>query len=180
MFTSPNAVRITTEAAAHGFDDIGDLQGSGVVSTAAQAGGRWSGKTILTMSAAHNLKHGAAIVIAGTTSYNGPTRVLRVIDATSVVVNKAYVASEAGTWNALGGESAWSAFMPVGGDLLASYITTLTFYDDAAQGGQQNEQAYTMDRVYYFPGIIKQIQLSAGNVRLIRHSNLNPGGIDLS
>ena len=176
--SSAEANLISTESAAHGFDDIGALQSSGVVSAAAAAGGRWAGKAMLTM-AAHGRKKGAGIVIAGTTSYNGPTRVLRVVDANRVIINKAFVATESGTWNALGGESAWSAFMPIGGDLPAINITTLTFYKNDLQGHAQNVQAYTKDQIYYFPGIIKQIQLSAGNVRLFRHANLNPGGSNL-
>jgi hypothetical protein len=173
------AVLLGTEGAAHGFDDIGALQTGGTINSAAAAGGRWSGKTILTMAAAHSLERGAPIVIAGTTSYNGPTRVLRVIDSTRVVVNKAFVATEAGTFTRMGGESAWAAFMPMGADLLAADITILTFFDDT-HGNSQKVQTYAQDRVYYFPGIIKQIHLAAGNVRLFRHANLNPGGRNLT
>ncbi len=175
---SGEAVLLGTEGAAHGFDDIGALQASGTITAAAAAGGRWTGKTIVTITA-HGLKKGAPIIVAGTTSYNGPTRVLRVIDANRVVINKTFVANESGTFSRMGGESAWSAFMPIGADLLAANITTLTFFD-SVQGGSQTVQAYSQDRIYYFPGIIKQIQLSAGNVRLFRHANLNPGGRDLS
>lgn len=176
---SPESVLLSAEAGAHGFDDIGALQASGTINSAAAAGGRWTGKTIITTAAAHNLKKGGPIIVAGTTNYNGPTRVLRVIDSTRVIINKTFVSSQSGTFSRMGGESAWSAFMPMGADLLAADITTLTFFD-SNQGGSQTVQVYSQDRIYYFPAIIKTIQLASGNVRLFRHATLNPGGRDLS
>jgi hypothetical protein len=174
--SSPESAILGVASGSHGFDDIGALQATGTVSSAANAGGRFAGKAALTMSAPHGLKVGMPINIAGTTDYNGVTRVLKVISSTRIVINKAYVSSQAGTWNLLGGDSAWVAFMPVGADLPAASISALTLWYPNAQGGSQLVGTYTKDVMYMFPGIIKTILLTSGNIRLFRHSTLNPGG----
>jgi hypothetical protein len=99
-----------------------------------------------------------------------------VISTTKAVVNKTFGATEAGTFNLLGGKGAWAAFKPIGADLAASSITTLSFHRANEQSGTQDLDTYTQNQMYYFPGIIKEIVLSAGNIRLYRHASLNVDG----
>lgn len=180
--TSPESALLGVAAASHGFDDIGFDQISGsftVIDEAdGHAGGRYDGKAIVT-DAAHGLKKGQPINITGTTDYNGLTRVLHVISVDQFIIDKDFVdaGDESGNWDVKGGSSAWVAFMPIGADLPAANIATLTFWDSTQQSGDENAVPYTKDQIYFFPGIIKTILLAtAGNVRLFRHSTLNPGG----
>ncbi len=165
-----------------GTDDIGLAGLTGTVTAAwSVAGGRWAGKAVMT-DTDHGLKKGSPIVIAGTTNYNGTTRVLYVIDANRVVINKPFVAEGIfGTWSQTGGEGAWDAFTPVGADLSAANVT-ITFWDPNLQGGGFTSAGVSLtdfakDVVYTFPGVIKTIQIAtAGNVKLIRAATLRPFG----
>lgn len=169
-------------AADKGTDDIGIAGITGTVTGAwSAAGGRWAGKAVMT-DTAHGLRKGSPIFISGTTNYNGVSRVLYVIDANRVVINKPFVAEGiAGTWTQAGGEGAWDAFIPLGADLTAANVA-MTFWDQNLQGGGSGSGGvaltnYTKDVIYKFPGIIKTIVIStAGNVKLIRSATLRPFG----
>lgn len=177
-------VHYSVSSANKGTDDIGIAQLTGTVTGAwAAAAGRWAGKAVMT-DTAHRLRKGSPIVIAGTTNYNGNTRVLAVIDANKVVINKAFVAEGiAGTWSQTGGQGAWDAFMPIGADLTAANVT-MTFWDDGLQGGGFSASdialvTFTKDVLYKFPGVIKTIVIAtAGNVKLFRAATLRPFGKD--
>lgn len=167
----------SVSASDKGTDDIGIAGLTGTVTGAwSAASGRWAGKAVMT-DTAHGLRKGSPINIAGTTNYNGTTRVLYVIDANRVVINKPFVAEGvAGTWTQAGGEGAWDAFIPMGADLAAANLT-ITFWDNDRQGGGQALVNYTKDVVYRFPGVIKTILIAtAGNVKLIRAASLRPFG----
>lgn len=165
-----------------GFDDIGIGQATGTVTAIedAKTASRFSGKCLLTIGSTTALKKGMPIRLAGLDSgFNGLTRILRVISSTQIVVNVDYdtPVDETGTWALDGGAGAWDAFMPVGADLTAANLT-ITYWDDARQGGSQIINNYQQGRVYPFPGVIKTIQIAtAGNVRLIRSSSLRPFGL---
>lgn len=180
--SSPDSAILGAMSASHGFDDIGFDQISGsftaVDEAAGHAGGRYDGKAIIN-DTAHGLKKGQPINITGTVDYNGLTRVLHVINANAFIIDKDFVegGDESGSWDVKGGKSAWVAFMPIGADLPAVNLSSITFWDENAQSGDINAVAYTKDQMYFFPGIIKEILLAtSGNIRLFRHSDLNPGG----
>lgn len=177
-------VHYSVSSADKGTDDIGIAQLTGTVTGAwAAAAGRWAGKAVMT-DTAHGLRKGSPILIAGTTNYNGLTRVLYVIDANKVVVNKPFVAEGiAGTWSQTGGEGAWDAFMPIGADLTAANVT-ITFWDPNLQSGgfsatNVSLTNFTKDVLYKFPGVIKTIVIAtAGNAKLFRAATLRPFGKD--
>jgi hypothetical protein len=183
--TSPEAALLSAAAGSHGFDDIGFAQPSGVISSVAisagHAGGRYEGKAIVTTSAPHGLSKGQAINITGTTDYDGVNRVLHVVSTTRFILNKTFTITKAGAWDSKGGDSAWVAFMPIGADVPAASFSALTFHYPNEQSGDEKAVPYTKDKMYFFPGIIKTILLiTAGNIRLYRHSDLNPGGKNLN
>lgn len=173
---------LSMTSADHGFDDVGLAQPSGTVSGVAQViAGRWAGRIVLTVNSTALMKRGQPINIGALDSvYSGATRVLRVISSTKVIVNIAYSTTPVdvtGTWDTLGGASAWDAFMPIGANLTGANITFTFWYPDR-QGGDENAVDYLNGNLYAFPGIIKTIQIAtAGNVRLIRSASLRPGGL---
>lgn len=176
MNLNSKAAKLTLDTEAHGFDMIGAGQPTGTIASTALASGRHAGKTVCT-DTAHGLTKGSPIVVAGTTNYNGPTRVLHVIDADRFVIDKTFVTNQSGTWASTGGQGAWVGFQPIGADLAGASITDILTFYPGMNTGDLNSIAFTKDVKYPFPGIIKQITLSAGNIRLIRHSTLRPGGI---
>lgn len=178
---SPDAVILSTEAASHGFDDIGALQtGNTITATAEVLSGRWTGKAMFTTNTAHGFKKGQPISISGSTSYNKRTRILKVVSTTKFIANLDYTtADNAGTISLLGGRGAWVAMMPIGAALTAAEITTFTFHRSNGQTGTQDIGDYSQDQLYHFPQVIKEIQISSGNVRLFRAASMNIDGKDL-
>lgn len=168
-----------------GTDDIGLLQASGTISAigdAKTASGRWSGKLLLTINSSAKLLKGQPINITNLDAdHNGLTRVLAVVSATKIIVNKTYVSSDVdatGNWDVLGGASAWDAMMPIGANLTAANII-LTFWDPNKEGGEDTLSDFLSGKVYVFPGIIKTALIAtAGNVRLFRAATLRPFGKD--
>lgn len=176
------------ESASHGFDDVGIAQPTGTISAigdAKVAHGRWSGKLMLTVNDNTLLRVGQPIRVAGLDSgHSGLTRILAIPKSASdgsgkIVVNITYndaLVDATGTWAIDGGSSAWDAFMPIGADLTAANLS-LTLWDANKQGSDENAVNYTKDKIYYFPGVIKTIQIStAGNIRLFRAATNRPFG----
>lgn len=177
-----------------GVDDIGAAQPSGAIQgeTGSISGytganyktGRsdWQGKLAIYVGAtgAAQLKKGEAIRIANTDSaHTGLTRVLS-IKGSYAIVNKNFssgATAPTGKWFKDGGAGAWDALMPLNDELTGANIAALTFWDDRKQGAVATAAIdYVEGSIYSFPGIIKSIQLSAGNVRLFRASSLRPDG----
>lgn len=170
------------QSGAHGTDEIGALQPSVAIlsfsSSDGYAGGRFTSKTLVTESVAHTLKKGQAINIASPTGYAGPSRVLHVLSPTAYIIAKALgpTGATTGARDGLGGLGAWDAFIPMGGDLATGAISTLTYFDQNKQGGRPTAVSYQQGRLYPFPGIIKSIVLTSGNLKLFRAASLNPDG----
>lgn len=168
--------------AQHGFDDIGAAQPSGSISGATNgisSGPRYAGKLRLTVDTTAMLKKGQAIRLSSNgTGHSGPTRILGILGATAMVVNTTFdntVEKATGVWSVDGGAGAWDGFMPIGANMSAADLT-VTFWDPAAQGSDENAVDYIHGKVYPFPGVIKTIRAASGNLRLYRSATLRPGG----
>lgn len=181
-----------------GVDDIGLAQPSGAIQgeTGSISGytganyktGRsdWQGKLAIYVGAtgAALLKKGEAIRLANSDpEHTGLTRVLSIVGSYAIVnIDFAGATGTGGTaptgmWFKDGGAGAWDAFMPVNDDLTGANIASITFWDTKKQGaGATAAVDYLEGHVYAFPGIIKSIQLSAGNIRLFRAATLRPEG----
>jgi hypothetical protein len=172
--------------ATHGFDDVGIAQPSGTISAVADGGAyssRYAGKLMLTVNDTAALKKGQPIRIAALDSgHNGLTRILAIAVAGApgkIIVDTDYndsLVDGTGTWDCTGGESAWTAMMPLGANILGSNIT-FTFHFPERQSGSPSAAGieYQQDQIYVFPGIIKSIVIAtAGNVRLSRDRSPNP------
>lgn len=171
-------------SADHGFDDIGAAQPTGSFSGATSAtpwGPRFAGKTKIALgSTAYTLRARQPIRIVSTDSYlTGLSSVLKVIGATQVIINKTYATgatSGTGTFDTLGGEGAWDAFMPIGADLNATGASAITFWGSSDQGANEKAVSYTKDKVYFFPSVIKTVEIISTNIRLFRSATLRPRG----
>lgn len=175
-------------AAAHGFDDIGSAQPSGSISGATLAtkwGPRFAGKTQLVISAtggtfsSTRTSRSPINIISNDVWLNGLSSILKVIGATQVIVNKAFQTGSGGTgtYNLMGGEGAWDAFMPLSDALPGASLPTFTFWDSSKQSMDENNVDYEEGKIYPFPAGIKTILISAtGNIRLFRSSTLRPNG----
>lgn len=176
------------QAAAHGFDDIGSAQPSGSISGATLAtkwGPKFAGKTQLVISATGGTfsltrtSRSPINIISNDVWLNGLSSIMKVIGATQIIVNKAFQTGSGGTgtYNLMGGEGAWDAFMPLGAPVSGSNIPTLTFWDPSKQAMDENNVDYQQGVIYPFPAGIKTILItSTGNVRLFRSSTLRPNG----
>jgi len=174
--------------AEHGFDDIGSAQPSGSIEGATLAtkwGPRFAGKTQLVISATGGTfkstrnSRSPINIISNDTWLTGLSSILKVIGATQIIVNKSFQTGSGGTgtYNLMGGEGAWDAFMPIGGTVSGSNLPTLTFWDSSRQSMDENNVDYQQGVIYPFPAGIKTILISStGNVRLIRSATLRPKG----
>lgn len=174
--------------AAGGFDDIGSAQPSGSISGATLAtkwGPRFAGKTQLVISATGGTFSVARTsrmpinIISNDSWLTGLSSILKVIGATQVIVNKAFQTGSGGTgtYNLMGGEGAWDAFMPMSGGMSGSNMPTFTFWDPSKQAMDENNVDYEQGKIYPFPAGIKTILISStGNIRLFRSSTLRPNG----
>ena len=160
---------LSSRVGSHGYDDIGALQLTGAIASVANH----KGKALIT-DTAHGLIKGSPIVIAGTTSYNGPQRVIRTYGLDKFLIDAPYVASETGTWAQTGGKGAWIGFIPMDADLAVDVMTTLTFFHPSKNTGDMTQPKYVVGQLYMFPGVIRTIAISAGNLRLVRNATLNP------
>jgi hypothetical protein len=176
-------------AAAHGFDDIGSSQPSGSISGATLAtkwGPRFAGKTQLVISATGGTFSSTRTsrmpihIISNDVWLNGPSSIMKVIGATQVIVNKSFQTGSGGTgtYNLMGGEGAWDAFMPINGTVSGSNLPTFTFWEPSKQAMDENNTDYEQGKIYPFPAGIKTILISStGNLRLFRSSTLRPNGL---
>lgn len=177
-----------------GVDDIGAAQPSGAIqgSTGSISGYTGANNRIASTNLAGKLavyvgatgaallKKGEAIRLANSdASHTGLTRVLRVVGS-YIIVNKDFssgATAPTGMWFRDGGEGAWDAFSPMNDDLTGADISALTFWDTRKQGaGSTAGVDYLEGVIYSFPGVIKSIQLGAGNIRLFRAASLRPDG----
>lgn len=168
-------------AAAHGFDDIGATSApTGSIlgmTSATPEGPLFAGKLKITVSTASwdDIKKGQPINLSSTFQPTGPTRVLKKVGTNQLVVNLAFNSGSAGTGTFAtdGGQSAWDGFMPVGAD---ATNVNMTFWNPNEQGGNEQALTYTKDQKYFFPGTIKTVLLTSGNIRLFRAASLRPKG----
>lgn len=181
MFSDARSGFYNLSLANYGHEDIGAAQGSGTVSSAANYDGLINGKartglTELTLSAT-GYQEGQSIVVAGTTDYDGVHTIIRKTGASTVVIDVAFNVTRTGTYNFLGAEGAFAGFIPMV-TITAGQITTLTFHRPKMQIGDPKPLAYQAGVFYPFAGIIKEIQISAGDIRLLRYPTNNPEGLD--
>lgn len=162
-------------SAAHGFDDAGFAQTAGSITSIAQYKvGKYAKYAMVTASAAHLLTKGQPINIAGTTYYDGPTRVLAIVNSTQFVIKRAFAVTATGSWDIKSGLGNWDAFMPIGANLTAANIA-FEFHNADLQGANESSVDYTKDIMYPMPGGIKKFTIStAGNIRLIRAATTTP------
>jgi hypothetical protein len=177
MFKSPQSAYYNLSLGAYGQVDIGALQGAGTVSAAVTWDGIVDGKqrtalTNLTITGGPVVV-GQTLNIAGTTSYNGLYPVIKVLSSTSVIIDVTYVANESGTWNQLGAKGFFAGFMPMT-TLIAGDVTSMSFVDAKYQIGDPTAVAYIAGVFYPFAGIITDIVLSSGDIRLMRFSHNEP------
>lgn len=164
--------------AAHGVDTLGINQATGTISSVAKYGaGKWAKYALVTEGAAHNLTKGQQVNIGGTTDYDGPSIVIATVGTTKYVIKKAFTVTKTGTRDGLAGEGNWDAMMPVGGDLAAANVS-LQFWQPEMEGGDDTDPVFSQDKVYVFPGGIKNITIAtAGNVKLYRAASIRRGGV---
>jgi len=172
----------------HGFDDIGTAQPTGSFSgatLATQFGPRFAGKTKIVITPTSALKTGQTVNLTSTDAYlSAKTTVLKVLEGgTQVIVNRTWQTPTAGTagtgtYDTLGGEGAWDAFMPIGTGVNATGVA-MTFWKSGAQGSNEDAAVgvFSQDKVYHFPDTIKTILISTGNIRLFRSATRRPGGL---
>lgn len=126
------------------------------------------------------LKKGDAIRLANTDAeHTGLTRVLD-LSGSYAIVNKDFssgATAPTGMWFKDGGAGAWDAFIPIGGGASGPNIT-MTFWDSSRQGGSPTAGTFEEGKVYVMPGVIKTIQITAGNLKLIRSATTRPFGKD--
>jgi len=176
------------QSAEHGFDDIGSAQPSGSISGATLAtkwGPRFAGKTQLVISATGGTfssirtSRSPINIISNDVWLNGQSSILKILGATQVIVNKAFQTGSGGTgtYNLMGGEGSWDAFMPIGATVSGSNLPTLAFWNPNKQTFDENNTDYEQGKIYPFPAGIKTILISStGNIRLFRSSTLRPNG----
>ena len=173
------------EATSHGFDDISVLQAGGTINSVAKYGaGKWTKYAMVTASAAHNLTRGEGIFIMGTTDYDGPTRVVAIVNATQFVIRRPFTITKTGTWDKRGAEVNFDAFRIMNGDLAGSSVT-FVYWKPEQQGGLDGNSSFAKDLITYtIPGGIKSMVLStagtsptAPTVRLIRGSSSRFGAL---
>lgn len=178
----------TLGGADHGFDDIGTAQPTGSflgATLATKWGPQFAGKTQIVINPTSALKSGQTVNLTSTDSYlTAKTTVLKVLGGgTQVIVNRTWQTPTAGTsgtgtYDTLGGEGAWDAFMPIGTGVNATGVA-MTFWKENQQGS--NEAAavgvFSQDKTYYFPNTIKTILISTGNIRLFRSATRRPSGL---
>jgi len=156
----------------YGQQDIGVAQLGGNVSSAAEH--KDGVLFVITNATARPPRVGESLYIAGTTNYNGAQRIVRRYSDTEVVCDTTWVDDQSGTWTRLGATGRFLGFIPMT-TLNAADITTLTLEQEDSHGGDPLVVIYQAGLFYPFPGIITDILLSAGNVRLFRAgSGTNP------
>lgn len=163
----------------HGWDDLGFAQPTAPISSVARYGaqGKYLECALVTEGAAHGLVDGQAINIVGTTFYDGPTRVVHVINTTQYVIERAFVTTATGERNSKGADGNYEAIMPLGADMAAADIT-ITFWDPKQAAGLDSPIALTKDKVYPVPAGIKTIAMvTAGNIRAFRGATRRPMGL---
>ncbi len=164
-------------AAGHGIDDVGFAQPTGTINSVAALGGQTQYRkyAVATTNAAHNLTKGQPINIINSTDYDGPTRVLRVLSPTAVLIKRGFTVTKTGEWNVRTVEGNWDAIMAMGADLTAANISIVSWKPDQ-QGGNEVATDYTRDKMYVIPGGIKRLGIgTAGNARLFRAASVKPG-----
>jgi len=160
----------------HGHDEVGFAQPTGTINSVAALGGltQYRKYAVITTNAAHNLTDGQPINITGTTDYDGPTRVLKVLRPSAALIKKGYTTTKAGGFDIKAGEGNWEAIMPIGADITAANLA-LTFHKPNEQGGIEPSVDLTEDKIYPYPGGIKKFTLAtAGNIRLYRGASVKP------
>lgn len=163
-------------SAAHGIDDVGFAQPTGTINSVAALGGQTQYRkyAVVTTNAAHNLMKGQPINISGSTDYDGPTRILRVLSPTAVMIKRGFTITKTGNWDVRTVEGNWEALMPMGADITAANLT-ITSWRQNEQGGNEVAVDYTRDHMYVIPGGIKRIGIAtAGNMRLFRGASVKP------
>ncbi len=156
------------------LDDVTAISASAVVTITHSVPGPTGNVITLESSNGTRLAVSGALFTGGA-GVDGLRPIIKVVDGTNYVVDVDFTATITGTWTSLGAKGSFAGFIPMT-TIAAGDITSITYHDDGAKAhiGDPALVAYIAGVFYPFPGLIDEIIITAGNLRLMRYTTTDP------
>lgn len=156
------------------LDDLSALGASAVVTATHSVPGPTGNVITLESSNGTRLEVSGALFTGGA-GVDGLRPIIKVVDGTNYVIDVAFSNDTSGTWTSLGAKGVFAGFVPMT-TISAGDITSITYHTDGAKAhiGDPTLLAYIAGVFYPFPGLIDEIIITLGNLRLIRYTITDP------